>query len=315
MKAVILSDSHFHYWQQHNVDNKRLKSQLDSFEKVVKFAWSKGVPILYGGDLFHNPSEISNKLLSYVVSRLRYLFNNYPVLIYAISGNHDMSEKNTLTHRSPSFISSLSSVFDNFHCVDFTQFSIEDMDIYAIPYLTLNVGFMDHIKTLKPRPSRLNILLCHTSFNGQQDTNGVVVGTGENIDETKLEDFDLILAGHTHKKGHVRNNIYSIGAQQELRLSDMGGRFGFWVIEDDNSLRFKEIEGTPKFRLYTEDSEKDNDFDYWVKEPKPAEIVGSISASVKPGDRHALVEDYFKAMGYKSKAKRKLTLRLINEVV
>lgn len=315
MKAIIFSDIHFHYWQQYNENNKRLKAQVDVFEKICKVAHKNSVPVFFGGDMFHSPTEISNKLFSYLVHEFSRIFDIYPVKIYAISGNHDMSEKNSLTHASPSFIKSLSEVFPNILHMDFQTSYMGDYYLHGIPYLNYNKGLIETAQDFSFNMDRPHILLCHTDFAGQVDTNGVVVGTGENIDESVLQDFDLVLSGHIHKKGHVGGNIYSIGAPLQLRLSDMGGRFGYYILEDDLSLKFKEITDTPKFRTYVNDSEKDNDFDFWVKVPIDKPITDSLESRVTTTDPLTIVDQYFKDMGVKSKIKKNLTLKFINEAL
>lgn len=312
MKAIIFSDIHFHFWEKHNVNNKRTNAQLLVFENIVRLAYRNKCPVFFGGDLFNNPGEVTNKLLNYLSSNLTQIFEEYPdVQIYMISGNHDMAEKNTLTHRSPSYIQAFSNLFPNLHNLDFSSVVVEGTTFFGIPYLEDNGGLTDAIGHLTLTGD--DILLMHSGFKGQKDTSGVVVSEGFNINEDNFKSFKYVLSGHIHKPGKVRKNIYSIGAPLQLRISDMGGRFGYWVLSSGDELRFKELTKTPKFRTYELESEIDNDTDIWVKRLKPPEGISLVSSTVSNIDPISLAIEYCKSIGITSKAKIKGLINFIKE--
>lgn len=313
MRAIIFSDIHFHYWEKYNPNNRRLKAQLSVFEKLCRLADRYNVPLIFGGDLFNDNMELTNKLLNYINANFSFLFKEYDVKLYAISGNHDMSEKNTLTHRSPSYVKALSEVMPSIKVIDFQKAEFEDYDIHGIPYLEDNDGLTETIKDITLNPKKTNILLIHTGFKGQKDTSGVVVSDGYNIKEDLFKRFDLVLSGHIHKPGRVRNNLFSIGAPLQLRASDSGGKFGYWILNNDFTLRFKELKDTPKFRFYSDPSEKDNDNDIWVKRaPKDsgAKVISVESVSIDP---IKVARHYCKEHGVVSKKKVKVLTDLIWE--
>jgi hypothetical protein len=160
-----------------------------------------------------------------------------------------------------------------------------------------------------------HILLVHTSFKGQTDTNGVIVGTGENIDEEHFNKPFLTFAGHIHKHGIIRDKIISIGAPLQIRLSDMDGRFGFWKIKDDFSVRFSEIKNTPKFRVYSSVEERDNETDFWVKVPKENVTLKVVSLTPHSLDRVSITTQFLKDLKVVSRRRRHLVLTLVNNTL
>jgi len=315
MKGIWFSDIHLYYWTKYNSDGRRLQGQLDVLEFLFKQAYTYKVPLFFGGDLFHSPVGVSNTLLSAVLPRLLELFNIYPINLYAISGNHDLEGINTLKHRSPSYVNTLANSIENFHNLDFTSFEAEDFVVHGIPYLTNNEGFGEAVNKIAIIDGKFNILMNHGDYYGQKDTNGIIIGKGENVNEKALEKFDLVLSGHVHKAEHLRKNIYSIGSPMQHRLSDLGGAFGYWTLKKRFKLAFKEITTTPKYKMYSSESEKDNDTDFWVKEPKAdIEINSMLEDEVDFQDHLDIGKQYLKAMSVKSRAKKRLLMEILNQV-
>jgi DNA repair exonuclease SbcCD nuclease subunit len=314
MKAIFFSDIHFNRWYQFNVDNSRLKMQGEVLKHLFSLASAQKVPLIFGGDMFNNPKEIQNALWGYTMVLFKHLYSEYPdVHVYAISGNHDMAEKNTLEHRSPSYVKTLAEVFPQFHCIDFKTQKFDGFSIYGIPYLEQDLGFNDLLKTKQVKGK--TILLVHTSLAGQKDTSGMVVGDGTNIDTKLFAKFHKVMSGHIHKPGLVKKGFISIGAPMQLRLSDKGGRFGYWVLRDNLDVDFKEITFTPKFRLYKKASEITNSKDYWVKEvdaDNPG--VDPFGGKEKVLSQEAWLKMFFKASGIKSRNKKAFVYGIMDSI-
>lgn len=316
MKALFFSDIHFHFWQQFNANNRRLQSQLAVFEKLVRISYKEGCPLFFGGDMFNSPKEIANELLGYVIPYMKEIFKTYPeVTVYAISGNHDMSKPNTFNSRSPSYVKTLSEIFENFVCIDFDSKEFSDFVIHGIPYLEHNEGLMSYVNAIELNPSKQNILLIHTAFKGQKDTNGVVVGDGENLIEKNFDRFDLTFSGHVHKHSLLSKKRISIGAPMQLRASDMDGRFGYWEITDNSLPKFVEIKNTPKFRTYTDDTEKDNITDFWIKLPKDEDNIKIINLNAVSLDRIKVARRYLNDTKVISKKRRRMLIELIHNTI
>ena len=314
---VVFSDHHFEYWSKYNADGKRTWSQVSILEQLFSRAHSLGVPLLFGGDLFHNPEHLSNSLMSLVFPQLVDLFNRYPVDLYAISGNHDMEGTNTLNHRSPSYIHTLSHIFPRFHCIDFKSVELDGIAIHGIPYITHNQDYAEIVSNVRIVPGVINILINHTDYKGQTDTNGIVIGKGENITENLFERFDMVLSGHVHKMAKVFKNVRSIGSTHQTRLSDMDGEFGYHVLKTVKgrlNLVHRVIDNSPKYRYYTEESEIDNTTDFWVKLQKGEEDIAAL-IEIEDGisDYSNVVKAYSDSANL-SRSKRVLLFDLIKAV-
>jgi len=314
-KAIIFSDVHLHIWGNFNVDLMRTRFSFEFIEDMFVKAHAQKVPLLFPGDLFHDPESISNTLWSLFQPFITDLFNRYPsVHIYAISGNHDMRETNSYLRRSPSYINTLSNTFKNFHCIDFSSVDLGSFALHGIPYITHNEGFMDAVRKIKKISGKPNILMLHTDFKNQKDTNGIIIGKGTNVEEDVLASFDLVLSGHVHKPGHLRSNIYSIGAPCQQRSSDMDGKFGYWNLKDDFSLNFKPING-PRFKTYKDASEIVSEpLVFWIKENVSSEDIDTGIEFTNVSDKFAVVRDYLSFIHNSSKLKHRYLNHLLNKL-
>ncbi len=315
MKAILFSDIHLYDWSKYNKAGKRLRGQMGVLEFLFQQAFKYKVPLFFGGDLLHSPIGVSNSLLSVVLPHILELFNRYPIDFYGISGNHDIEGINTKDRRSASYINTLANSIPRFHNLDFESVEFEDFKVFGVPYLTHNIGFEEAIKNIEVDTTKFNILLNHGDYKGQKDTNGIIIGKGENVNEKDLEKFDLVMSGHIHKGGHLRNNLYSIGAPMQHRLSDKGGTFGYWSLKNRFLLDFKPITNTPEFRMFDSEGDKDNDFDFWVKTPKAdSEINDMLEDEIDFQDPPTIGTQYLEAMGVKSRGKRLLLNEILTEI-
>lgn len=313
MRFILFSDAHFHIWGNYNEGNRRVQAQMQAIEKLFYIANQSKAPLVFTGDMFHDPEGISNELWSIFQPWFMELFNRYPVNLYAISGNHDMKETNTFRKRSPSYINTLANSIKNFHNLDFESVDLGDYVLHGVPYITHNEGIMEVVRGFKLSPKKKNILLLHTDFKGQKDTGGMEVGKGANIEEDYLSKFDLVLSGHIHKPGKIRGNIYSIGAPYQLRVSDMGGSFGYWICRDNFKMSFKPLEDLPEFRYYTRLEEVDK-FHYWVKKPiEDTEALKEVKV-LNLEDKQQVVIDFLKATEEKSKSRKIYLINLIKRI-
>jgi DNA repair exonuclease SbcCD nuclease subunit len=278
-------------------------------------AHSLKVPIFFPGDIFHTPDGLSNSLMSLVLPKLLELFYKYPVDMYAISGNHDLEGLNSYTRRSSSYITTLSNTIKRFHVIDFDTEIIEDMALHGVPYINFNEDYADVIGGIKIVKDKFNILMNHCDYKGQKDTNGIIIGRGENITKGMFKKFDLVISGHVHKPGHLFGNVYSIGSPFQQRLSDMGGEFGYWTLKKSFKMKFHELQ-TPKFRFYEDKKEINNLTDYWVKKPK--ENVTDDTAKITMddlGDKRKILKRYLRYIHNRSKSKARIINQLLTDVL
>lgn len=310
--AIAYSDCHFNIWNQFNEGNRRVKDVIQ-IQKILKLESLKlRVPILFMGDLFQNEKTISNKLLSMVLPHFKKMWGDTKSITYAISGNHDQSEENTLSHSSPSYVDTLSKVFPGLVCMDFKSEKLTGFNIHGIPYLTHDLGFNKAIKNIKLTKGSKNILMIHTTLPKSKDTDGREMQT-ETISKKTLkllEKFDLVLTGHIHMPMKLGNNIVQIGATNQQRKTDKDSDLGYWVIYEDFSTKFISLD-FPKFIELNYGEEKPDNKNFYYNKPKIVEINVRETDSKKfsdINDRTKLAKNYINQSSAKVPKRYKETL-------
>ena len=137
---IALSDPHWHNWSNHFNGVNRLQIVYNTMAKIYQYAKDNDAAILLPGDLIHNPGHIDNAVLQAI---LNFNIAWHDVTTFAIDGNHDQSEQNTSTNRSPNYVTSISKVIPTIYNVaDNSEYTTSCL-IQGIPYLTGNKGFKD----------------------------------------------------------------------------------------------------------------------------------------------------------------------------
>src|SRR5690606_16199221 len=249
-------------------------------------------------------------------------FQEADIPFYAISGNHDMCEKNTFVQRSPTYLDGF-TVINPFKWLDFNSLDTPNFKVHGIPYLNDNEGF---IKALKERKKYLakdkpNILLLHTDFPGAQEPDGRVVDSSEFIPLKmgkffKKFGFDLVLSGHIHKPQKLASNVYMLGAPYQQRTSDKNTDMGFWYVMQDLSMKFIPCNYMPKFIEIPEGSPKPDTFNLYIEIPKETEDQKDVKKLVfsNKTTTDKLAKKYLKVKGIKDKDKEKALIKALNKI-
>lgn len=325
--ALAISDIHLANWKQFNLDEYRLKITYNLIKKIIKIARDNGVPILNPGDFIDHPKYLENVVMKYVsdiAEELRAAQTSW----YGINGNHDLSRINTYTNPQSGYMTHLSKMMPNqFECMDFRSklvISNKPFILHGIPYTNHNIGFIealkDLVKKVKNKPDYKHILMIHRDLAGAVEPDGKVVkkdADGDNDLKKLFKNFDLVISGHIHKPQRIKalgKNVYMLGAPYQQRRSDKDCEMGYWEIYEDMSMVFKPID-TPRFRTYEWDELPENETDFWIKLPKPVSLKeGKNNKKFNSKvDRKSLVKSYFKAKSIKSKSKKKLILKYLND--
>lgn len=313
--ACVFSDLHIHNYNQYNPDSRRLHLKFDIIGELVKLE----VPILFCGDFFHEDQQITNKVLDECSKRLPNMFGERSPL-YGISGNHDMSDTNSTKLKSPSLFSSICRLIPNMFDIDFNKVVLRrGINVYGLPYLSYNIGFKDYIKNLNVNPGDKNILLIHTDLHGAKDTDGRLINSVDNIDKDMVDffdKFDLVLSGHIHKPQIINPKLIMVGAPDQQRKSDMGGKFGFWELYSDMTYEFVRLK-FPEFREYDPAKDKTDDFHYWVpiNSDKQDDIFFEEKRFTNNVSRNILAKRYCNEKGIKDKKKIKALKEVLNDKV
>ena len=303
--AIAFSDIHLNEWPEFNNNNHRLHNSLLVIRNICRVAKRNDVPVLFGGDLVHKYKSVTNSFLS-ITLPLLHKYSEAP--IWAISGNHDQSEKNTRENGSPSYVETFSHVIPNLHCIDWLTKENQHLAVHGVPYITGNIGFTEYVNSIKLVKGKMNILMLHTDLHGATTPQGMdldVHGIPEDMDSI-FGRFDLVISGHIHKPAQLGPNIYMMGAPEQQNRGDAGTDMGYWVIYDDASMEFVKVL-SPQFKFYNE-GEETNDYDFWtlnkvdegeIREEKAEKLEFDVNTS-----KTKLGRNYCKANNITDKKKR-----------
>lgn len=316
--ALAFSDLHINDWSKFNKDNERTLNHFKVLSHLVSKASKYDCPVLFCGDLLHKAESISSDLFATIQSEMIHMYGDwglYKADLWAISGNHDMPSANTKEHPSNSWVAMLSNYYNFLECIDWQSRETEDIKVWGIPYLDHNIGLNEAVKAIEVDKTKKNILLLHTDYPGARDTDGVEVGTVENLNTNLLSKFDLTLIGHIHKPQRLGKKIYMVGAPLQQRRTDKNCEMGYLKIYEDMTVKFVNLSNKfPKFiDVETEEGIKDDGNYYTVvgskiklEEEKPHKITKALS-------KKRLVKRYLKARGIADEQKKEVLLRVLKE--
>ena len=316
--ALAFSDLHINDWSKFNKDNERTLNHFKVLSYLVSKANKYDCPVLFCGDLLHQAKSISNDLFATLQYEMVHMYGDwglYKSELWAISGNHDMPSANTKEHPSNSWVAILSNYYNFLECIDWQSRETEYIKVWGIPYLDHNIGLNEAVKAIEVDQTKKNILLLHTDYPGAKDTDGIEVGTVENLNINLLSKFDLTLIGHIHKPQRLGKKVYMVGAPLQQRRTDKNCDMGYLKIYEDMTVKFVNLSDKfPKFiDVETEDEVKEDGNYYTVvgakaklKEEKPHKITKSLS-------KKRLVKRYLKAKGIKDEQKKEVLLKVLKE--
>lgn len=309
IKFITVSDFHFADWGQFNKDGRRIKDQLKVWKEIENLCIKYDCPLLFPGDLFHNPKHLSNRLLNMVLPTLV----ETPIKVIGIDGNHDQDGISTTDKFPYTYMKLLQNLSSSWQSINFDKLWVDhDTTIHGIPYLTHNIGFNEYIENIKLNPG-INILLIHTDLPGAVDTSGREVGTAEGISKqySKLfKKFDLVLAGHIHKPQKLASNVIMVGAPQQQNRGDRNCEFGYWAIYNDLSTEFFKID-SPQFKT-TEHIDSTDAYNYWDIQTTKVSNDKTDKVNNKVKTEKEVINSYIKDSGI-NKNRAKMLKRLINK--
>lgn len=315
--AIAFSDLHQELWKQHNENIDRLGITTSILRVIADEAYRNNCPVLFPGDLYHNNTYLHQRVIEESFISYKILFEDRNIPFYAISGNHDLSQKNWVDKPSLSYLTTYSKLFKTFHLMDWRIEETPNFMIRGIPYMNGNKDMGELIKQglnkkAYPKPC---ILLLHTDLHGALDSDGREVGEVENIPKDMdkfFKDYKLVLSGHIHKPHKFSDKIYMLGATNHQKTSDAGCDMGYWVIYKDFTMEFRKL-NTPEFIYLPEGEEAPNKENFYITTYKPKEgdkKDGDFNSNSSPT---VLAKRYLKHKGIKSKDKRRTLINLLND--
>lgn len=328
VRAIVFSDLHSHKFKAFDRDNSRLEWTLKAFSHIAGIAKKEKVPLLFCGDLFHTPVMVDNHVLNRTMEIYDRVVEKQKISFFAISGNHDLSEKNGITHKSPSYLGAFKTAFSTFNLLDGNEFGVRrpgSFILHGIPYMNHDVDlgkeirkYRKIIKKIDTQKNDPRILLLHSDCPGVIETNGVVLEENKaiprNIDKY-FRHWDWVLFGHIHHPQMISERCYMIGSPIHQTSSDKG-EMGYWKIFTTKPPKFYGLIGFPKFIKLQKDEvilNSDSTTDYIIPYEETEKIEelekGDFDLSL---DRTILAKRYLKKKGIKDKEKRKALIKALN---
>ena len=318
--AIAYSDQHVHGWKSYSVNDSRLMLSCEILHQVGLKAKKYNVPILFAGDLIHNPLYIENRVLKYLVGSYKRAIGS--TNFYAISGNHDLDGRNTMDIQANSHLEFMDLVFPNFWLLDrMGVVQHGDMLIAGIPYFNGNQGFTERLKFLetkiKDNPLK-KILLVHTDLHGAVNGSERSIEDVQNIPkdmDSFFSKWDLVLSGHIHIPQRLGKNIYMLGAPYQQNWGESNVEMGYWKIYDKGEPKFIYLRNPEFIKLKPNEKVPDDDniYEHEVEEKVDGHVF-DVAKFSKVTSRSKLAKRYSKTKGITDKNYIGELIDILNQV-
>lgn len=230
MKFIVFTDLHAHNYKAFDENGSRLRNSVGVIDRVADYAIQNDIKyILFAGDLFHQ----QKKLPTEVVNAVSNTFSEYDVDFvnwYAISGNHDYSNKNLLDKQGTSALQYLSDVIGNFELLDYKMVYLDGINVHGVPYFNYKEDFVSFVNSIKLGSIGLNILMCHQT----PKMIDFPIAYDFEVNDPMFDKFDLILNGHIHTRRFLSEKFYQIGVPLAQHFDDGNEENGFTVFDTDD---------------------------------------------------------------------------------
>ena len=317
--AIAFSDLHIDDYTKHNEGYKRTLAHLRVLSIIREQCIKYKCPSLFMGDLLHKPEVLSNNLANILADYLISL-DTGDWDMYAISGNHDCSQTNTVEKVSPSWITFFSKFLKFLTPLDLNNGTIIKgkfkAKVFGVPYIDNNVGLTKYLRNLDRSEDIPNILMLHATYPGSKDTNGMEVKSVDKLNTKVLNLFDLVLMGHIHKPQNFGSKVLMVGAPLQQRRTDKNCELGYWKIYSDLTYKFVPIsDNFPKFIDVDKPEDKKDDGNYYqvVSSKKKETHQVTTNSITKEISKKTLVRRYMRKKGVKDEVKSKALLTILNE--
>lgn len=328
--GISFADLHMHKYTQFSDPvegiNGRLFQSLLVLSYIAQVANHYKVPIFFPGDFFETQSGLENQVGSLAMNAYKKCIADRGLDFYCISGNHDMSERNGLDHKSPTHLDKF-KVFKGFTSLDdLTCIITKDskMLIQGVPYMdndsdTLK-SIQDKAKSTNLAKGAIKILMLHQDFPGAKTPAGFECKEYKalNTDLDKLfKPWDFVLCGHIHKPQKIAKNAWMLGSPIQQISSDEGTKMGYWKMYSDKTMKFVPLNKKfPVFRTIKHNETAYNDKDYFIRLPADDLVEKKIKKDKFSlnNSKDKLATEYLAQKGIKSKKKLTALKKILSEV-
>lgn len=328
--GIAFSDLHMHKYTQFSKEiqgiNGRLYQSILVLGYMAKLAEKYGVPLFFPGDFFETQAWLDNELGALALHTYKKMIEAKETWMYAISGNHDMSQRNSNDVKSPSHLVKF-KVFDRFCLLDDISCAItpgDELVIQGVPYMDNDADTLKAIKEKKkglelvPKKA-IKILLLHQDFPGAKTPAGFECKEYKALDRdlNKLfKPWDFVLCGHIHRPQKLARNAWMLGSPIQQITSDAGTKMGYWKLYSDKTIKFCPLNKKfPTFIKLKENETPWNDKDYFIEMPKD-DLVENKKRKKEFNINHSrkkLAKQYLAEKGIKNENKLKALTKILSE--
>jgi DNA repair exonuclease SbcCD nuclease subunit len=315
--GIASADFHIHKFRNFNEDDRRLKNSIKILEVLSNICLKHNVPLFFAGDWYHDPNGVAPDTHSDAILAYDQCFEQRGIECFAISGNHDMNERNGRDHKSPSHLNAY-RVFKTFKLLDGGVIETrKGFTVCGVPYMNHDKDMrqqIDMLRTITPlKGKQAQILLLHSDAPGAETPEGFKVEETEHIPNDLDKFFKPwmhVVMGHIHKPQRLGTKTIMCGSPMHQNRGDEGTGMGYWALMDDGKKVFNPLKMFPEFKT----GEAADNFNYWVA---PDTVL--VDEEVEVGEfavnksRKKLATLYLKVRGVKSKAKRRALIQILNQ--
>lgn len=181
----------------------------------------------------------------------------------AITGNHTVYDKgNEFT-----VFSAASEAFDNVKFVNNAEIiDYEGIRFHCLPYNSNYSNIEQKIEeySMNIDYGKVNVLLFHFPLKGAKLDNGLESKDGVRYIQSDFDEFDLVLGGDFHRRQHIGQDTYYVGAPFDLKFGEHQTR-GF------TELTIDDVNGEYEMDLI------ENPFQYNLKTVNSKEELGEVT--------------------------------------
>jgi DNA repair exonuclease SbcCD nuclease subunit len=329
--GIGFSDLHMHKYTQFNTPiegiNGRLYQSMLVLSYMSKIANKYKVPIFFPGDWFETQAHLENEVGALAMHCYKRLFHKRGIPVFAISGNHDMSQRNGKDTKSPSHLVKF-KVFDKFYLMDDITSCItpgEKLFVQGVPYMDNDADTMaaikDRAKSTKLAPKNsIKILMLHQDFPGAKTPAGFECKEYKALDvnlNKLFKPWDFVLCGHIHKPQKIAKNAWMLGSPIHQITSDEGTKMGYWKLFSDKTIKFCPLNKKfPTFITLNKGQKPFNKKDYFILPPVDDLVEKNIKKDKFSlnNSKDKLAKRYLAQKGIKSKIKLTALRKILSEV-
>lgn len=245
-RVFQISDVHIRNLQRHNEYEEQICKTIEKIKELSDGYDKDEMRIVICGDITHQKTTVSNELFVIMGNFIRRLEEICKVLV--ISGNHDMLVNN---NNRTDTISALfeTAQFDNSifidQFLDYKSGVVIDDNITWVLYSIHDNYNKPYIKdVIRDNPDNVTVGLYHGIVKGATLNSGIILDAG--TDDDFFEGCDIVMAGHIHKRQHLKRGDTDIVYSGSLIQQTMGEKvtqhgFVLWNIQD-KSFEFVDID-------------------------------------------------------------------------